>query len=296
MKGLAILTGVLGLAVTRAASAHVIGSAPASPMALLEIGLPVLFSAALYLRGFLRQRPSPRAWAFFAGLAVLAACLLPPLDRWSASSFAFHMTQHELLMLIAAPLMVLGRPLPYFLWGLPDSWRARVARAVRHRAIYGVWSALLNPTTAWLLHAIVLWVWHAPSFFDAALRHRGIHDLQHLSFLISALVFWSALLEERVRERQGVAVLYLFTTTVHTGVLGALLTFASHPWYRAYLETTPEWGFGPLEDQQIGGLIMWIPASLVYVAVGLALLAQWIESSDRHASPPGGPTSRLRNT
>ena len=77
--------------------------------------------------------------------------------------------------------------------------------------------------------------------------------------------------------------LYLFTTTVHTGVLGALLTFASHPWYSAYAFTAPEWSLAPLEDQQIGGLIMWVPASLVYVGVGLALLARWIESSDGHA-------------
>jgi cytochrome c oxidase assembly factor CtaG len=218
--------------------------------------------------------------AFFAGLAVLAASLLPPLDRWSASSFAFHMTQHELLMLVAAPLMVLGRPLPYFFWSLPDSWRPGVARAIRHPAVRGFWSGLLNPTFAWAFHAAVLWVWHAPSFFDAALRSRGIHDFQHLCFLVSALVFWSALLEERARERQGAAVLYLFTTTVHTGVLGALLTFASHPWYAAYVFTTPEWNLSPLEDQQIGGLIMWVPASVVYVGVGLALLGRWILSSD----------------
>lgn len=91
---------------------------------------------------------------------------------------------------------------------------------------------------------------------------------------------WSALLEERVRERQGAGVLYLFTTTVHTGVLGALLTFASHPWYEAYFLSSSEWNLAPLEDQQIGGLITWVPASLVYVGVGLALLARLIESSD----------------
>jgi cytochrome c oxidase assembly factor CtaG len=282
VKRHALIASVLGVTGSGVAAAHVAGPTGSADSAagLLAVTLPILLSAALYLRGFLRQRPSPRAWAFFAGLAVLAASLLPPLDRWSASSFAFHMTQHELLMLIAAPLMVLGRPLPYFLWGLPDSWRLGVARAVRHRAVQGIWSVLLNPLVAWALHAVVLWVWHAPSFFDAALRDRGLHDLQHLSFLLSALIFWSALLEERARERQGAAVLYLFTTTVHTGVLGALLTFAGHPWYEAYFETTPQWNLAPLEDQQIGGLIMWVPASLVYVGVGLALLARWIESSD----------------
>jgi putative membrane protein len=289
--------GLLGLAVSGVAHAHVVGGAAVDPSALAQVGVPILISAALYLRGFLRQRRSPRAWAFFGGLAVLTASLMPPLDRWSATSFAFHMTQHELLMLIAAPLLVIGRPLPYFLWGLPDAWRPGVAHAVRNPVVRGIWSTLLNPVVAWALHGAVLWVWHAPAFFDAALRDRGIHDVQHLVFLISALVFWSALLEERAREKQGAAVLYLFTTTVHTGVLGALMTFATHPWYRAYLETTPEWGLAPLEDQQIGGLIMWVPASLVYVGVGLALLARWIETSDDHASlADGTPTRRLRRT
>jgi len=287
VKRLTLTAGVLAFAVSGAAAGHVVGAiSPTDDTdGVLQVGLPVLLSAVLYLRGYLRQRgSSPRVWAFFGGLAVLTASLLPPLDRWSASSFAFHMTQHELLMLIAAPLMVLGRPLPYFLWGLPDSWRPGMAGAVRHRAVRATWATLLNPTLAWLLHAVVLWVWHAPAFFDAALRNQGIHDLQHLSFLFSALLFWSALLEERVRERQGAAVLYLFTTTVHTGVLGALLTFAGHPWYEAYASIPPQWNLAPLEDQQIGGLIMWVPASVVYVGVGLALLGRWIAGSDAYST------------
>jgi cytochrome c oxidase assembly factor CtaG len=190
------------------------------------------------------------------------------------------MTQHELLMLVAAPLMVLGRPLPYFLWAFPERARAVIGNVVKAGGVQRAWKTLLNPAVAWVLHAVVLWVWHAPALFDAALRNRGVHDLQHLTFLASALVFWAALFEERARERQGAAVLYLFTTTVHTGVLGALLTFATHPWYSAYLTAAPEWGFSPLEDQQLGGLIMWVPASLVYVGVGLALLARWIQASE----------------
>jgi putative membrane protein len=220
---------------------------------------------------------------FLCGLTVLAASLLSPLDRWSSTSFAFHMTQHELLMLIAAPLMVLGRPLPRFLWAFPVGARAVLSRLVRTRAIGQSWKWMLNPLSAWVLHAAVLWIWHAPAFFDAAVRSSAVHDMQHLTFLASALIFWSALFEERIRERQGAAVLYLFTTTVHTGVLGALLTFATHPWYSAYLQSPPQASFSPLEDQQLGGLIMWVPASLVYVGVGLALLAQWIQSSETAA-------------
>ena len=285
MKKWALCSAVLGLIAATGAPAHTVVESPSTTASgILYVVLPVLLSAALYLVGLLRHRSSLtirwRPVAFYAGLAVLAASLLPPLDEWSATSFAFHMTQHELLMLIAAPLLVLGRPLPYFFWSLPTSWRKTVGSAVRARVVRTVWAAILNPAVAWALHAAVLWIWHAPSFFDAALRRQGVHDLQHLSFLASALLFWAALLEERVRERQGAGVLYLFTTTVHTGVLGALLTFATHPWYSAYLERAPHWSLSPLEDQQIGGLIMWVPASLVYIGVGLVLLARWITGGD----------------
>jgi putative membrane protein len=156
-----------------------------------------------------------------------------------------------------------------------------LARAVQRRAVQRVWQAVLHPVSASLLHAVVLWVWHVPAFFNAALLSRTWHDLQHLSFLISALIFWSALIEQRAREQQGGAILYLFFTTVHSSVLGALITFATVPWYSTYLATTANWGFSPLEDQQLGGLIMWVPGSLVYVGAALVLLARWIVASER---------------
>jgi putative membrane protein len=125
-----------------------------------------------------------------------------------------------------------------------------------------------------------LWIWHAPRLFESALRHETVHDIQHLSFLASALVFWAAMVEARKQAQQGAAIVYLFTTTVHTSVLGALITFATRPWYAAYLQTPRGWGLSALEDQQLGGLIMWVPGSLVYVGVALALLVRWIRASD----------------
>lgn len=284
MRMRTVASAALVLMASTGALAHSIDAPAVDYSDAVGVMLPVALSAVLYRLGLRRHRSSRglrwRPIAFYTGLTVLTVSLLPPFDTWSATSFAFHMTQHELLMLVAAPLLVLGRPLPYFLWSLPTSWRSAVAGALRVRQVQSAWRSLLNPVVAWVIHAVVLWAWHAPSFFDAALRHRGVHEWQHLSFVFSALVFWAALLEERVRERQGAAVLYLFTTTVHTGVLGALLTFASHPWYSAYLERVPQWNISPLEDQQIGGLIMWIPASLVYVAAGLVLLARWIGAAE----------------
>jgi putative membrane protein len=258
--------------------------------ALLEVGLPILLAAALYLVGTVRllirsgrehRRVTGRSICFSLGLIVLATALLSPLDRWGAQLFAAHMVQHEVLMLVAAPLLVLGNPLPAFLWAWPASVRAALGRMMRRAPVENTWSVLTAPLCAWLLHALALWIWHVPRFFDAVLVSRGVHDLQHITFVATALIFWSALLRERRREGQGAGVLYLFTTTVHTSVLGALITFATRPWYSSYLQTSPHWGLSALEDQQLGGLIMWVPASLIYVGVALVLMARWIEAEAR---------------
>jgi putative membrane protein len=225
-----------------------------------------------------------RAVAFAGGLAAVGVALLSPLDRWGAQLFALHMIQHEILMLIGAPLLVVGRPLPLWLWALSGRARTWIAQLAHGRSVQVVWTALLSPIVAWLLHALVLWIWHAPRLFEGALRHETVHDIQHLSFLVSALVFWAAMVEARKQAQQGAAIVYLFTTTAHTSVLGALITFATRPWYAAYLQTPRDWDLSALEDQQLGGLIMWVPGSLVYVGIALALLVRWIRTSDLSAA------------
>jgi len=138
--------------------------------------------------------------------------------------------------------------------------------------------------TAWWVHAAALWLWHIPRFFQATLDNDWVHSAQHVSFLGSALLFWWSLFYAHGKARYGASVLYLFTTAVHTSILGALLTFDSTVWYPVYVATTAAWGLTPLEDQQAGGLIMWIPAGLVYVIGALALLALWLRESDRIAN------------
>ncbi|MBV8571913.1 MAG: cytochrome c oxidase assembly protein, partial [Acidobacteriaceae bacterium] len=116
--------------------------------------------------------------------------------------------------------------------------------------------------------------------FQATINNDLVHGAQHLSFFLSALLFWWSLFYAHGRRAYGSGVLYIFTTALHTGILGALLTFAPRLWYPIYNNTTVAWGLTPLEDQQIGGLIMWVPASLVYLAAGLALFAAWMRESD----------------
>jgi cytochrome c oxidase assembly factor CtaG len=207
------------------------------------------------------------------------------MHAWGRVLFSAHMTQHEVLMLVAAPLLVLSRPIVLFLWAFPVQWSRRIGNVAKIGWVSSAWRFLTIPLIAWLVHAIALWVWHAPVLFDAVQQNEWVHTLQHLSFLGSALLFWWALIHgPQGAMGYGAAVLYLFTTSIHSGVLGALLAVAGSAWYPSYAGLTASWGLTPLEDQQLGGLIMWIPAGLVYLVAGLALFVGWLREADLRAA------------
>ncbi|MBV9611054.1 MAG: cytochrome c oxidase assembly protein [Acidobacteriaceae bacterium] len=244
--------------------------------------IPLVSSALLYARGSRVQRiSSPREKLFFwSGWGALVVALLSPLHPVGEVLFSAHMIQHEILMLVAAPLLVLSRPLVTFLWGLPFEWRRSLGQFAKTQPVHRSWIFLTTPLAAWLLHAFAIWSWHAPFLFELTLKSELAHTLQHLSFFLTALLFWWALFYAQGRKAYGAAVFYVFTTAVHTSILGALLTFAPHVWYSSYGTTTQAWGLTPLEDQQIGGLVMWVPAALVYLAAGLWLFSAWLKESD----------------
>jgi putative membrane protein len=173
---------------------------------------------------------------------------------------------------------VLGRPLATWTWALPLPQRQRVGRWFQHRAWAGLWTTLTDPLVAWALHALALWAWHIPTLFDAALRSEPLHIAQHASFLGTALFFWWAVLghDPRGRYGPGHSAGYLFTTMMHTAALGALLSLAPTPWYAEYLPRTAALGFDPVEDQQLGGLVMWVPAGLAYVIAALAVFGRML--------------------
>jgi len=250
-----------------------IDSRVGSILALAGLVVTALMYAAGSRRGnprVVRSRAQARARAcWWTGWSTLVLAMFSPIDGWGAELFSMHMVQHELLMIVAAPLVVLGRPVAVFARAMPGSWTRAAARLFGSNPWARGWRWLTLPATAWSLHAVVLWGWHAPVLFDASLRSNSIHDLQHLAFVGSALLFWWAVLRRRT---QATSVAYVFTTMLHTGVLGMLLTFSTSPWYPFYAHTTPAWGLSPLEDQQLGGLIMWIPSGALLIGAGLALV------------------------
>ncbi|MDB6164714.1 MAG: hypothetical protein JWL98_2146, partial [Xanthomonadaceae bacterium] len=159
--------------------------------------------------------------------------------------------------------------------------------AAAGQRVGGAWRFITLPVTATLLQASALWLWHAPRLFDLALVNAGWHVVQHLSFLICALLFWWAVLHGRVEGRRvGVAVGCLCFTAVVSGALGALMAFSSSPWYAGYASTgLNAYGMTPAEDQQLAGLLMWIPGGLVHALAGLTLLARRLSRDDReHAN------------
>lgn len=222
-----------------------------------------------------------QAGCFAAGWLSLALALLSPLDALGQTLFSLHMVQHQVVMLVSAPLMVVGAPLAAFLWALPPAWRRPVGRVGRRRWLRPTWRMLRQPLVAWCIYALVLWGWHAPVLFEAALAGYWLHALQHITFLGAALLFWFVAFDPRGGlAAHAAAVLGVFTTAVHSSILGALMTFASSAWYTPYRHIDEALALTPLEDQQLAGLIMWVPGGLIHLLAGLALMAMVIRDAE----------------
>jgi putative membrane protein len=255
--------------------------------------LGLVGSALLYARGLIRLWRTTKigsgvhawqAWAFAGGWLATCLALVSPLHAWGQVLFSAHMTQHEILMLVSAPLIVLGRPLVVFLWAFEKEDARLISDWLRRSWLDRAGEFLSNALVAWVVHLAALWIWHVPALFQATLTSDFVHALQHLSFLGSALLFWWAVLYGRRKALgYGLAVVYMFSTALQSGLLGVLLTVSTRIWYPAYAESARAWGLTPLEDQQLGGLIMWIPAGIVYIVAGLALFAGWLQESEARA-------------
>ena len=253
----------------------------------------LILTFLVYLTGLLRLwRVAGRghgvsfraAGSFLAGWASLVVATIGPFHRMSETLFSAHMTQHEMLMLISAPLIVVGRPQIASVWFLPASERYRISTIITERTFKTAWRFISGGFVAFLIHAAALWVWHIPVLFDATLTNEAVHAMQHASFFGTALLFWWAIVNSAADWKSSfIAVLFLFLTSLHSGILGAFLTFTREVWYSAYLNSTASWGVTPLEDQQLGGLIMWVPAGIVYIGAGLIIFARMLAQTESRA-------------
>jgi cytochrome c oxidase assembly factor CtaG len=247
---------------------------------------PLLLSALLYATGFARLwrrsdqgRPSLRrsALLFAAGWLVLAGAIVSPLHEAGEASFAFHMIEHELIMLPAALLLVASRPGAAMLWALPAAARGALGGVARSGR--GLWRFVTDPLVATLMQLTAMWAWHAPALFDRALAGNGWHVAQHLSFLVTALIFWWAMAHGRAGY--GLSAFCLFVTSLAGGALGVLMAVSTSPWYAGYaaMGMTAS-GLTPAEDQQLAGAIMWVPGGAFHAAAALFFLWKWLRASE----------------
>jgi putative membrane protein len=280
------------------ASAH--GPVPVQPGALWLswtfdpwVLVPLAAAHWLYGRGVLRLwaqagrgRGVSRAGvlSFLAGEAALVVALVSPLDGLGGTLLTAHMAQHALLVAAAPPLLLLGRPGAAFAWALPAGRRRRLLASKAWRRAARLGRALSRPLPAAALHGLALWLWHAPAPFGAALEHPWLHALEHAAFFGTALLFWRAVLDAGPLRRMGPALGAALATLVHGGLLAALVTMAPHPFYGWYAGRSLLWGFDALEDQQLGGLLMWVPMGTVYLGACLGLAWRLLEGEEHRSS------------
>ena len=254
----------------------------------LPITLPLTTLLLLYAIGAIRlwhrsansRRLRLRHAVLFAvGWLVLALALESPLHALGERVFTAHMIEHELLMAVAAPLFIASYPAAALMWALPLKLRKALGAIGQSRSLGIVWGRISRPGAATMLHGVAIWIWHIPALFEAALERGVLHYLQHASFFGTGVLFWWALLPRRRSEARGGAVLHLFLTTLHTGLLGVLLVVSPRLWYPANTGGSQFWNLTSLEDQQLAGLVMWVPAGLIYGGAALFLVGLWIRSS-----------------
>jgi putative membrane protein len=265
------------------------------PEIMLSLGL----AAAIHLAGRwrLKRQGSARLvkpWrsvAYLSGLAVLWIALMSPIDVLSGQFFFMHMIQHLLLVMIAPPLLLIGNPMPIMLWGLPTGLRREIGRWLRpdsgfRRAV----RSLTTPGLVWLYFVAFLVGWHDPRAYNLTLENELVHDLEHLTFFGTAVLFWWHVVgaAPRIHRRlsRGVRIGYTLSVVPPNALTGITIAFASEPIY-TYYTTVPRLGeMTVLEDQMLGGVIMWIPGSMMYIVAALILLAQIVRAEDEKEPLP----------
>ncbi|CCD94265.1 conserved membrane hypothetical protein [Bradyrhizobium sp. ORS 375] len=267
--------------------------------------VPMALATGLYALGIGRAMrenrtelvSTRRTLAFAAGMLVLLVALESPLDTMSADLFSAHMVQHLLLMLAAPPLLVASDCVSIFLRACPSPARKRIVRLWHKVGLGSTVHALMHPLLVFVLFNGSFVLWHAPGPYQWALQNEAMHILEHFSFFVSALLFWSVVLpvpSHRRRLAHGPALLLIIATAVLSGLPGALMIFAPRPLYPAHADGVMRWGLSLMQDQELAGLIMWIPAGGAYVLAAALVFLGWLNEAEARASRAARRTASLQ--
>ncbi|MDR3575853.1 MAG: cytochrome c oxidase assembly protein [Anaerolineaceae bacterium] len=258
-------------------------------LALWTIGYILLVGPIRNRKGWLPLLSWQRQTFFHLGTLVAFVALVTPLDHLAdIYLLSAHMVQHLLLLMVAPPLWLLG---------MPQGWFDDYIRSDRLQKILR-W--ISNPVVAFLIYNLVFWGWHIPSLYDAALYNETIHIFEHLMFLAVAVIGWWPVLgflpKTAPRASYPVQMLYLFATMVSSTLLGAYISLAQSPIYTFYLKAPPVngvvplppfangsrlWGLSIMDDQEIAGLIMWVPVNTMYLFEFMAVLHVWFRKEEK---------------
>jgi putative membrane protein len=236
----------------------------------------------LYLAGVRRydaaHRPRPfarwRVTAFVAGMLVLWASLVPPLDTYAGRRFAIHMVQHLLLTLVAAPLLTLGAPVAMARFAAPRSWQRLIRLALRHPVI----QAMQYPVLTWSAFLAVMWGSHYSALYESALEHPLVHLLEHALYLGAALLFWmpvTAAEPSRWRMSHALRLFYVMVAGPPNVFLALTLYQSTRPLYPHYEVANLLAGRSPLADQRAGAAVMWILGGIPFLIAMIAVAAAW---------------------
>lgn len=265
------------------------------PEIILSLGLAATLHLVgrrrLKLRGGAQIIAPWRSAAYLGGLVTLWIALMSPIDVLSAQLFSMHMIQHLLLVMIAPPLLLIADPMPIMLWGLPAVLRKEVGHWLRPEAPFRrVVRAVTTPGLVWLYFVAAMVGWHDPMAYNATLESELVHDLEHLTFFGTAMLFWWHVIgcAPHIHRRLSpiVRIGYVLSVVPASALTGIAIAFASEPIYRYYTTVPRLGGMTVMEDQMLGGTIMWIPGSMMYIIAALILIAGLIRAEDRKEPLP----------
>ena len=254
-----------------------------------EIVAILLFFGVLYTVGWRRLRRRRggqsglatrwRLTSYWTGLVILAASLMSPIDYLGGQLFFMHMLQHLLTMMVAAPLLLFANPFPFLLWGLPTGARKAVARQFRGDATTRkLLAQATKPGIAWAAFIVVYLGWHEPMLYNLALRRDWVHDLQHITFFAVAMLFWWHVTGAgpKIHGRFPVwgKLAYLISAVPFNMFAGIIIAFSTTVIYTYYESIPRVWGLTTMQDQMLGGTIMWIPGSMMLLLAALIVLSR----------------------
>lgn len=255
----------------------------------------LIMFALTYARGWVRLRnQSGRAATksqlalYLAGLASIGVALLSPIDALASTLLSVHMVQHLLLLMIAPLAILLANPLTPFLWGLPIVLRHGIGKNLARGSLFRglLWASTSMPVT-WSLYVANLWAWHHPVLYQAALKNERVHDLQHLLFFLTAILFWWPVVDPAPRLHDSISygfrIVYLVAATLQNTLLGFAISFPERVLYPFYA-TVPELrSLAPIDDQALGGGILWVSGHMYLIPI-LVLVARFMQREEAAVS------------